>query len=247
LTQLTITPPADFFRAGGYLFVTLDTSNAGDPYVVGWNANHEVLKRYAARIPPLTTASQPLFAPVLFPVDATATSGYDDVFVEADLYADGFAQVVHCFQPDSIDASQTDPSTIAPATDAGIQIGWDDEQVMAWHRRQANNAFLRASNQEAAPEAPGRRADKRWPVALADDRAKHASPRPRRADARTRDRTSRDATQLGNRHRHMAATVLCKLARRFACHPRRHPASDFERESHASVVRDTGRRSRRSS
>jgi hypothetical protein len=154
LTQLTITPPADFFRAGGYLFVTLDTSNAGDPYVVGWNANHEVLKRYAARIPPLTTASQPLFAPVLFPVDAIATSGYDDVFVEADLYADGFAQVLHCFQPDSIDASQTDPSTIAPATDAGIQIGWDDEQVMTWHRRQANNAFLRASNQEASPEAP---------------------------------------------------------------------------------------------
>ena len=95
-----------------------------------------------------------LFAPVLFPVDATATSGYHDVFIEADLYSDGFAEIVHCFQPDSIDASQTDPSTISPATDAGIQIGWDDEQVMTWHRRQANNAFLRASGSEASPEAP---------------------------------------------------------------------------------------------
>jgi hypothetical protein len=152
--ELTITPPTDFFSAGGYLFVTLDVSNAGDPYVVGWKANPDVLKRYAARIAPLTGASRPLFAPVLFPVDAAATSGYDEVFVEADLYADGFAQIVHCFQPQSIDATQTDPSTIAPGTDAGIQIGWDDEQVMIWHQRQAGNAFLRASNQEASPEAP---------------------------------------------------------------------------------------------
>jgi hypothetical protein len=154
LPQLTITPPTDFFRAGGYLFVTLDTSDPSDPYVVGWKANPDVLKRYAARIPPLTGATRPLFAPVLFPVDATATSGFDEVFVEADLYAGGFAQIVHCFQPDSIDASQTDPSAIAPAADAGVQIGWDDEQVMTWHRRQAGNAFLRASNKEASPEAP---------------------------------------------------------------------------------------------
>ncbi len=154
LPQLTITPPPDFFRTGGYVFVTLDTSDLTDPYLVGWKANPDVLKRYAARIPPLTAATRPLFAPVLFPVDATATSGYDDVFAEADLYAGGFAEIVHCFQPDSIDASQTDPSTVAPATDAGIQIGWDDEQVMTWHRRQANNAFLRASGNEASLEAP---------------------------------------------------------------------------------------------
>ena len=154
LASLTITPPADFFRRGGYLYVTLDTSNAADPYVIGWKANADVLKRYAARIPPLTAATRALFAPVLFPVDATATTGYDDVFVEADLYADGFAEIVHCFQPDSIDASQTDPSTITPASDAGVQIGWDDEQVMTWHRRQAQTAFVRASGGVASPEAP---------------------------------------------------------------------------------------------
>lgn len=154
LASLTITPPADFFRAGGYLYVTLDTSDATNPYVVGWKANADVLKRYAARIPPLTATARPLFAPVLFPVDATATSGYDQVFVEADIYADGFAEIVHCFQPDSIDVTQTDPSRIPPAADAGLQIGWDDEQVMTWYRRQSNNAFLRATGQEASPEAP---------------------------------------------------------------------------------------------
>ena len=48
---------------------------------------------------------------------------------EADLYLDGFAKVVHASQPTTSDAVTGDATTIVPGTDAGIQIGWDDEQV----------------------------------------------------------------------------------------------------------------------
>ena len=66
------------------------------------------------------------------PVIATPGSNLTQAQLEAAEYDDGFAQVVHCNQPATIDAATLQPDLIPPGTDAGIQLGWDDEQVTAW-------------------------------------------------------------------------------------------------------------------
>jgi hypothetical protein len=138
----TIKPdPADV-ASGSWLYVALDTSSdyAGD--VTGGQIAY-----YAARLPPLKPSVQrPLLGAVLFPVTNTAggiplpSGNFDDVFAEAETYDDGFTQIVHCSQPSVIDAASQDPNTLAAAADAGILIGWDDEQIPIWLQRQISDA-----------------------------------------------------------------------------------------------------------
>ena len=117
------------FSAGGWLFVEIDAS---DPWAKA--AVPGQIRLYAARLPALTAKRQ-VFAAVLFPVDATGA--IDDLaFSTAETYDDGFAQVVHAFQPLANDAVVGDGSQIPAASDIGIQIGWDDEQVVAWQNGQ---------------------------------------------------------------------------------------------------------------
>lgn len=131
-----ITPAAADVANGGWLYVALD---AGGDY--GGAVSGGAIVYYAARLPPLT-AARSLFAAVLFPVTNAAggvpapSGNFDDIFTEAEGYDDGFTKVVHCAQPQVIDAASHKPDTLVPAADAGIQLGWDDEQVPIWLQRQ---------------------------------------------------------------------------------------------------------------
>ncbi|MEA2297892.1 MAG: hypothetical protein QOF77_828 [Solirubrobacteraceae bacterium] len=123
---------ADALAAGGYLFAAL---HAGDPWAKAAAANPGALRLHAARIPPLAATPRPVFAAVQFAVDRPATAPTDDAVAAAEAYADGFAKLVHTTQPTNAEATVADGS-LAPASDLGIQIGWDDEQVVTWHNDQ---------------------------------------------------------------------------------------------------------------
>ena len=116
---------ASLLGDGGWLYIDLhDTSDgAGVP---------DLVARYAARLPglsagPLATV-QAIFSPVLFPVDGDAIT--DDVYREAELYADGLAKIVHGAQ---LDGRAADPTV--PERGDRIQLAWDDEQVATWLNR----------------------------------------------------------------------------------------------------------------
>ena len=90
-TSVTL-PSASFFSEGGWLYLGLDPSSDFSPQLA---VNPSLMQLYATRIPALT-APRPLFAAVLFPVLTTPpTDSYDDVFVEAEDYDDGFVKIVH--------------------------------------------------------------------------------------------------------------------------------------------------------
>jgi hypothetical protein len=135
--SLTIPIPAGMLQNGGYVYLTLDASSPANPWVNDWQNNPDTVKSYAARLPQLdSTRQRSLFAATLFPVVANPGSNLTDAQFEAEQYDDGFAQIVHCNQPTTIDAVTLDPEQIAPGTEAGIQIGWDDEQVTVWLNNQ---------------------------------------------------------------------------------------------------------------
>jgi len=134
-------PDPAFFVNGGWLYVGLDPSSDFAPQVA---VKPDLLQSYAARIPPLT-APRPLFAAVLFPVLSVPPSGsYDDVFVEAEDYDDGFAKIVHGVQPDHAALLDTSPDGLPPAADFGLRLGWDDEQVTIWFNRQVDASQIDA-------------------------------------------------------------------------------------------------------
>ena len=184
--RYTFDVPADvaaaFGDAGGWLFVAPDASDGGTGYAAAWAVNADLIKCYAARIPALAAGTpRRVFSAVLFPVHnggpvpnpSTGTpdeGAVDAAIVEAELYDDGFAKMLHARQPDSLDAAVGDGKTqVHAAVDAGVQIGWDDEQVLAWHNRQL--AISAAASAGATPpvEAPlgvfGYRIDVRTPAA----------------------------------------------------------------------------------
>ena len=142
LYEATVTlPQANFFAAGGWLYLGLDPAGDFAPQVA---AKPDLLQAYAARIPPLG-AARPLFAAVLFPVLATPPAGsYDGVFVEAEDYDDGFAKIVHGAQPDLAAPLNPTADGLAPSADLGIRLGWDDEQVAIWLNRQVDAAEIDA-------------------------------------------------------------------------------------------------------
>jgi hypothetical protein len=119
---------------GGFIWVTLDTSNPANPWVTDFKNKSDTVKSYAARLPELGSGEQrPVFAARLFPVVAPPTDPrLAQQQLEAEEYDDGFAQIVHANQPATIDTATLDPKQIAPGAEAGIQLGWDDEQVTIW-------------------------------------------------------------------------------------------------------------------
>lgn len=139
--SFTIDP--GLFENGGFLYVDLA---AGSTYAAEAALDFTFLKRYAARIPRLTAGeARPLFAavqlPVLFddplvPGPPPAPGNYDEVFLEAADYDDGFAKIVHATQPVSQNLLAADPDGFTPLTDIGIRLGWDDEQILIWQNRQ---------------------------------------------------------------------------------------------------------------
>lgn len=134
-----ITPAANFLASGGWLFLGLRATSA---YADHAAAQPDLVAAYAARIPALST-DRVLFAPVLFPVTSTPPPGdYDDVFGETAGYDDGFAKIVHAAQqttgmPIGLESNQTAQGPApTPVRDTGIQLGWDDEQLLVWMNRQ---------------------------------------------------------------------------------------------------------------
>ncbi|MCU1344714.1 MAG: hypothetical protein JWL70_980, partial [Acidimicrobiia bacterium] len=131
------------FAHGGFVYVDLA---GGSEYAAEQAADPSLFSRYAARIPPLTAGTaRSLFAAVQFPVlvDDPSVPGpppvlgtYDEVFIEASDYDDGFAKVVHAVQPVSQNLLAEEPDGFAPLTDIGIRLGWDDEQILIWQSRQ---------------------------------------------------------------------------------------------------------------
>ncbi|MEP6468075.1 MAG: hypothetical protein ABJB05_17315, partial [Parafilimonas sp.] len=124
---------------GGWLYVDLadnsdyklqQTQAQGD-------VNGSFIKLYAARIPALKKGvARTLFAPVQFPVITTApTDCYDNVFIEASEYDDGFAKIVHSFQPVSQNFLREESDGFHPTKETGIRLGWDDEQILTWYVR----------------------------------------------------------------------------------------------------------------
>ena len=154
LYQLSIKLPAAnaaAFAKGAYVFVALA---ATDPWAVAAKTNAGSIRTHAARIPPLTASPRALFASVEFPIDGEGGTPSDDSFEDADLYSDGFAKLVHCSQPANSAAAVGD-GLLAPGSDLGIEIGWDDEKVAEWQNNQLGLLAARtAGNLSAATQTP---------------------------------------------------------------------------------------------
>ena len=150
---VSIAVPDATLATGGFVYVTLD---AGNPWAADQQASPDFARTYAARLPALAASGRALFAAALLPVVPSPDSNLSQAQLEAAEYDDGFAQVVHCNQPATIDAATLQPDRIAPGSDAGIQVGWDDEQVTAWLNGQLDLLQFRVtpSPGDNPPEAP---------------------------------------------------------------------------------------------
>jgi len=132
--RVRVTPPdPTFFTNGGWIYVNLDPQS---DYAAQAQAIPDLIKLYAARLPPLV-APRPLFASTLFPI--AATGNYGEILREVEEYDDGFAKIMHTFQPDRHDIHDlagAGREQLRPVQDIGIKLGWDDEQVVIWMNRQ---------------------------------------------------------------------------------------------------------------
>jgi len=139
----TIEVEVSAFEHGGWLYIDLADRSA---FSEQQQADDDFLKKYAARIPPLKpNESRSLFAPILFPVLFKANDGdpeplpdgtFDQLLIETAEYDDGFAKIVHAHQPQSRNLLAETGEEGKPVKDAGIRLGWDDEQILIWYLRQ---------------------------------------------------------------------------------------------------------------
>lgn len=132
-TELPI--DAAHFPKGGWLYVDLADAST---YKAQQNTDPTFIRSYAARIPLLTIGNpRNVFGAIQFPVtDPTPLANYDELHLEAAEYDDGFAKIVHAFQPVSSDLLQEEGNGDHPTKDIGIRLGWDDEQILIWYIRQ---------------------------------------------------------------------------------------------------------------
>ncbi len=131
-TSLSIDPA--YFPNGGWLFIDLDVDS---DYKDEQNFDGSFIQKYAARIPALIPNEQrQVFAPILFPVTNSPKGNYDKLFIESAEYDDGFAKILHCQQPPNRSLLEEENDGAHPVKDAGIRLGWDDEQILIWYMRQ---------------------------------------------------------------------------------------------------------------
>ena len=148
-TQLEV--DETYFPDGGWLFVDLEEDSdfykqqkATEDGIINNTIDEETegffIKKYAARIPSLKKDNdRSVFASVLFPVQSKPLNrikGFDQVFIEASEYDDGFAKIVHSFQPVSHNFLLEESDGFHPTKEMGIRLGWDDEQILIWYMRQ---------------------------------------------------------------------------------------------------------------
>jgi hypothetical protein len=130
------------FKEGGWLYVDLAPGSTYTPEQTASlpGTKDPFIKKYAARIPALKPATaRSLFAAILFPVmkEGESPDGlWDELFIEATRFSDGFATLVHANQPVSQNLLQEEPDGIHPQKEMGIRLGWEDEQILIWYLRQ---------------------------------------------------------------------------------------------------------------
>jgi hypothetical protein len=157
----------DRLRDGGWVFFTLDATS---DFAQQQAANPGFVKIFATRVPRLVPGEpRPVFTAVLFPVAADATAAallgsYDDVFREALRFDDGFSRIVHARQPRAADVNaESSEDELRPLYEAGIQLGWDDEDILISQNRGVGTDW----DGTPLPEAPrgvfGYRVDIRTP------------------------------------------------------------------------------------
>lgn len=129
--------PADLLKNGGWLFLSLDTSSDYSSLITTTG----FLKVFCTRVPALQEGvSRRLFTPVLFPVangsTATVSTGLDEAFMEAIRFNDGFAKIVHGGQAKYRNHLEEDGDGPPPIREDGIQLAWDDEDILIAQNRQ---------------------------------------------------------------------------------------------------------------
>lgn len=98
-------------------------------------------RSFATRVPELPVdATRPIFTPAVFPVsdsaaDAAALGSTDKVFAEAIRFDDGFSKIVHVRQPLSVDPLDEDGTKPSAPRDQGVQMAWDDEDILEGQNR----------------------------------------------------------------------------------------------------------------
>jgi hypothetical protein len=130
-------------QKGGWIYV--DIKNAAD-YFKEQNKSlttpgaDPFIKRYGAKIPVLKkNEARNIFAAVLFPVmkpGEAPTGIYDDLYIEAARFTEGFATIVHANQPVSGNILKEEQDGFHPQKESGIRLGWEDEQILIWYLRQ---------------------------------------------------------------------------------------------------------------
>ena len=165
--QVTLPDP---FPGGWVFFSLAGTSD----YASNASTDPDFLKLYSTRVPELDRAARPVFTAVSFPVAADAAAlaalgPFDEVFDEAESYDDGFAKIVHARQPDTGYISADDGEGPELVADPGIQLGWDDEDVLVATNR---GVGLNADG-STPPEAPSSVAGYRVDVRPAGDTTWH--------------------------------------------------------------------------
>ncbi|MFC5623149.1 hypothetical protein [Algoriphagus winogradskyi] len=164
--KVTIPLEESWFENGGFIYADI----VNDPYAsvqdqLLEHSEGPLIKRYAARIPALVPGiERPVFAAVTFPVVHKKNSDptpviplgpWDEVFQEARIYDDGFAKIVHANQPKSGNLIKEKRDGFHPQTEAGIRLGWDDEQILVWYIRQlTENTDIQAIGSGLRLDAP---------------------------------------------------------------------------------------------
>ena len=149
-TSLTIAPA--LLADVSWISFAIDASDPANPFVPDL-ATPDAIRSYAARLPALA-ADRKLFGAALFPIVGAPGSNLALPDLEAQTYDDGFAQVVHCNQPPTVDSATGSTTGLAPGAEAGIQVGWDDEQVTIWLDRSVGLLRDRANGTTTNPESP---------------------------------------------------------------------------------------------
>ena len=213
-------PDDHFYSSGGWLFFTLspDSDYADAAGLAGF------ARSYATRVPALDTAhARPVFTAVLFPVFANPAAAsaqsakYDSVFPEAITFDDGFCKIVHATQLKGMEHLDEDGSGPPPVLEQGVQLGWDDEDVLIGQNRQMG-LEPDGSDPADAPRGVGRLSRGRAPSGRyrldVAQRGTHGSSNGRRVRCGSvRRRTAHGSAPAPHLRPLLAAGVLCELER----------------------------------
>lgn len=129
--------PSPRLENGGWLWVELAPTSDYFAHV----GTPDFQRSMATRVPELPSSStHPIFTPVVFPVSDNAANAatlgdVDKVFAEAIRFDDGFSKIVHVRQPLGMDSLAETDDQPGAARDEGVQLGWDDEDILEGQNR----------------------------------------------------------------------------------------------------------------